>query len=330
MEANWMRDLTGFLKKLSHAVVLVFAVIVFNFLLIRIAPGYPALTIAGEMGGATEEIINSIRKSYGLDKPVLEQLWIYISRVVQGDLGYSYYFNQPVLDLILQRLPATLLLILSALVLAVVIGTLLGVISAQRPNSWFSHLVTVLSLVGYSAPVFWTGILLLIAFALFIPIFPVGGLYDPSLKAGAFRQALDVLHHLVLPMSTLAIVYLAQYSRLARASMLDVLGSDYIRTARAKGLSENVVIYKHALRNAVLPIITMAGLQFSQLLSGAILVETVFSWPGLGRLAFQSILRRDFPTLLGILFFSSTVVIVANMLTDFAYRRVDPRIKTSG
>ena len=315
-------------QRLFYGLVLLVAVIVLNFVLIHLAPGDPAETIAGEMGGATEEMLAAIRASYGLDKPLSEQLWLYISRVAQGDLGQSFYFNAPVSELILQRVPATIILVLSALLLALVVGTLLGIIAARNPNGWFSHCITILALVGYAAPVFWTGILLLILFASVIPIFPVSGMYDITVSGGGLRRFFDIVHHLILPMTTLAIIYLAQYSRLARASMLDVLGADYIRTARAKGLAENIVVYKHALRNAILPIVTIAGLQFSQLLSGAVLVETVFNWPGLGRLAFDSILRRDHPTILGILFFSALLVIVANVITDLAYRLIDPRIKT--
>ena len=186
------------------------------------------------------------------------------------------------------------------------IGTVLGVVAARRPNGATSHAVTLLALFGYSAPVFWTGIMLIILFCSIFPIFPVGGMIDVRVEGSWFVRGLDVLHHLMLPMVTLASIFLALYSRLARASMLDVLGSDYVRTARAKGLSEFVVVYKHALRNALGPVVTLAGLQFSGIMSGAVLVETVFSWPGLGSLALQSILARDTPTILGILFFSSS------------------------
>jgi peptide/nickel transport system permease protein len=211
-------------------------------------------------------------------------------------------------------------------VLAVYLGTFLGVVASKKPTGYLSHFVTILSLLGYSAPVFWTGMMLLILFASWLPILPVSGMYNVALEGGRLARTLDILHHLILPMLTLGIIYLAQYSRLARASMLDVLGSDYIRTARAKGVSERMIIYKHALKNAILPIVTMAGLQMSYLFSGAILVETVFNWPGLGRLAFESILRRDHPTILGILFFSTFIVIIANLLTDLSYRLIDPRI----
>ena len=168
----------------------------------------------------------------------------------------------------------------------------------------------------------------LILFASYLPLFPVAGMRNVMLEGGFWVHTVDVLHHLVLPMLTLSTIFLASYSRLARASMLDVLGADYIRTARAKGLSETVVVFKHALRNAVLPVVTVAGLQFANVISGAVLVETVFSWPGLGTLALESILNRDTPTILGILFFSSLMVVVVNILTDLSYRLIDPRIKS--
>lgn len=321
--------LTAFLlKRLGYAAILVLAVLVLNFLLIRLAPGDPIETLAGQMGGMTEEIRAELQRAYGLDKPLPVQLWIYLTRVASGDLGYSYFFNLPVTQLILERLPATLLLVMTSLFAAVLVGTTLGVVASKRPNGLLSQIITVVSVVGYSAPVFWTGMLLVILFASVIPILPVSGMRSAAVRQGGLVDMLDVARHLVLPSVSLAIVYLAQYGRLTRASMLDVLGADYIRTARAKGLTENTVYFHHALRNALLPVITIVGLQFGNMLAGAIVVETVFNWPGLGRLAFDSVLRRDYPTLLGLLFFSSLLVIVANQVTDICYRLADPRIRT--
>ena len=270
-----------------------------------------------------------IRASYGLDQPFHVQLFTYVSKVLQGDLGKSYYFNIPVTDLILERVGPTLLLVVTALILAIFVGTLFGVIAAQRPNGIFSHFVTVLALIGFSAPVFWTAFLLIILFVATWELLPLSGLADPLTERGTIAWYLDVLHHLILPVMALSTIYLAQYSRLARAAMMDVLGSDFIRTARAKGLGQRIVVYKHALRNAVIPVITIAGLQFSHLFSGAVVIETVFTWPGLGTLVFESILRGDTPTIIGILFFSAMVVIIFNLLTDLAYRLVDPRIRMS-
>ena len=253
------------------------AVLAINFTLIHAAPGDPASVIAGEMGGGDQAVIDSIKKAYGLDKPLPEQFITYIGKSVRGDLGMSYTYNKPVSSLIADRIGPTILLVLTALLVAIVVGTLLGVFASLKPKS--------------------------------------------------FSSAVDVLHHLVLPALTLTLVYLAQYSRLARASMLEVLSSDYVRTAKAKGLHQGVVVFKHALRNALMPLVTIAGLQFGNLVSGAVLVETVFSWPGLGTLALDAILGRDYPTLLGVLTFSSLFVITANLLTDLSYRWIDPRLR---
>lgn len=314
------------LRQLLYAAGLILAVLVLNFLLIQLAPGDPAEVIAGEMGGASAEVMDAIRQQYGLDKPVLTQLGMYLGRALQGDLGMSYFYNRPVVDLILSRLGPTLLLVFTALAFAMIVGTKLGVMAARNPRGLGSAIVTVLSMVGYSAPVFWTGLMLVILFGATIPLFPVAGMIDVVKQGGPLMRALDIAHHLVLPALTLGLVYLAQYSRLTRASMLEVLGSDYVRTARAKGVSERGVYNRHAFRNALLPVVTVAGMQFGAIISGAVLVETVFSWPGLGTLAFQSILARDYPTVLGILFFSTLIVIVANLLTDFVSRLLDPRL----
>jgi peptide/nickel transport system permease protein len=315
------------LAQIGSALALLFAVVVFNFLLLHAAPGDVAEAIAGAAGGATKETLDDIRKLYGLDQSLPRQFLTYACGLLRGDLGLSVYFNAPVSGLILGRIGPTALLVLSALALAICVGTLLGVLAAQRPEGLLSQCVSVISLVGYAAPVFWTGIVLMLVFASLFPIFPAQGMTDPRTPAGLLTQSADILRHLVLPAATLASVYLAQYSRLSRTSMIEALGADYIRTARAKGLSERVVVYKHALRNAILPLVTVAGVQVGHLLAGAVLVETVFGWPGMGRLAYESILRRDAPLMLGILFCSALLVIAANLATDLLYRLIDPRIR---
>ena len=318
------------LNRLLQGAALVLAVVVLNFLLVHAAPGDPVETIAGVSGGMSEEVKAQLRAQYGLDKPLWMQLGIYLGNVLSGDLGYSFFFNLPVASLIGDRVPATLLLMLTAVISAFLIGTTLGVLSSRKPNGWLSQFINTLSLLGFAAPVFWTGILLVILLASVFPIFPISGIRSvDTTDIGSLAQVLDVLHHLVLPATSLGLIYLAIYSRLARASMLDVLGADYIRTARAKGLADRVVLYKHALRNAMLPMVTMLGLQFGNVLAGAILVETVFNWPGLGRLASESVLRRDYPTILGVLLFSSMLVVIMNLVTDYCYRLIDPRIKSS-
>ena len=316
-------------NRLVYAFVLLFAVLVLNFTLMHLAPGDVADTISQSMGGADEELLIEIRKDYGLDQPYYQQLATYIGKVLRFDLGHSFFFNEPVSKLVLERIPATLLLVITAQILALLLGVLLGVYSARKPNGIMSHFVTFFALFGYSAPVFWTGILLLIAFSLQIPLFPVAGMRDVTIEGNLWVHAIDVMKHMVLPVVTLASIFLALYSRLARATMIETLGTDFVRTARAKGLPERQVVYKHALRNSLSPVVTLAGLQFSAVVSGAVLVEAVFSWPGLGTLAFQSIIARDTPTILGILFFSALVVIIGNLLTDLALRFVDPRVGAS-
>jgi peptide/nickel transport system permease protein len=298
-----------------------------NFILIHSAPGDPAEVIAGEMGGATQEMMDEIRARYGLDKPLSHQIVIYVKKIVTGDLGYSYFFNQPVSDLIFRRIPPTVLLMVFSLTVAAVVGVTLGVISSVRPNSAVSHLVTAFSLAGYASPVFWTGLILMLIFGRFIHIFPINGMFDVVSGHTGITFALDVLRHMALPSLTLILLNAAQFSRLARASMLENLTMDYIRTARAKGLGEVKVFLGHALRNALMPVVTMAGLQFGPLLAGAVVVETVFGWPGLGRLVFDSILRRDYPVLLGILLISAAMVVTANFVTDLLYRLIDPRVR---
>lgn len=320
----------SFAVRLAWSIGLILAVIVLNFTLIHIAPGDTAVVIAGESGAGDPAVLETIRADYGLDRPFAVQLGSYVGRVAQGDLGDSFFFNQPVTELIRARLWPTVLLVGTALMFAIVTGVLVGVFTARRPESLWSHIATVLALVGFSMPVFWTGLELVILFSSILEWLPVAGMRDVQFEGNWLQARVDVARHLVLPAFTLGLLYLALYSRLSRASMLEVLQSDFVRTARAKGLAERSVVWKHALRNAVIPIVTVAGLQFGSLLSGALLVETVFNWPGLGRLAFDSVLRRDAPVLLGVLFVSAVLVIVANLLTDFVYRLIDPRIRVGG
>lgn len=320
--------IAGF-KRLLYALTLILSVVVLNFFLIRIAPGDPIETVAGATGGMTEELRATLTRAWGLDQPLWQQLLTYLGKVSQGDLGFSYFFNAPVLGLILDRLGPTLLLIVSSILFSLALGLTLGIVASRKPNGLLSQALMALTVIGYAAPVFWTGIMLMLLLASLVPIFPVSGMIDivKSLDASRLERALDILHHLALPMLTLSIIYIAQYSQMMRASMINVLSSDFIRTARAKGVSEQGILFGHAMRNAILPIVTMVGLQFGNLLAGAVLVESVFDWPGMGRLAFESVLRRDYPVILAILLFSASMVVVANLITDFIYRLADPRIR---
>ena len=320
----------GIGSRLGQAIGLLLAVVVVVFFLIQLAPGDAALYLAGDQGVGDAEFLAQVRADYGLDQPLLVQLGTYVGNVAQLNLGESIYFNEPVLGLIVERLFATVLLAGTSLLFAVGLGVAIGVYTARRPESSMSSAATVSSLVGFSTPVVYSAIMFIVLFAAKWSLLPVGGIEVVRYEGNWVGETLDLLQHLILPALSLGIIYLAIYSRLARASMLEVLESDYIRTARAKGARERVVVYKHALRNAVIPVVTAAGLQVGNLLSGALLVEVVFAWPGVGRLAVDSIFRRDSPPLLGIMIFSSAMVIVANLLTDLVYRSIDPRIRVGG
>ena len=319
---------TAIIQRIVLGFVLLIAVIVLNFLLLQLAPGDVVDSMLAEGGGGDPVLAAKLRAAYGLDQPIYVQLFKYLGQVLSGDLGYSFYYDDTVSTLILGHLPTTLMLTLSALILAVAIGTLFGVYAAVKPRGLFSNFVTIFSLLGYATPVFWLGMIILLVFALYLPLFPAFGIRSIPEPEHLFDRILDLINHLVLPVFTLAILYLANYSRLSRASMLDVLGADYIRTARTKGLSEFKVIFKHALKNAALPVVTMAGLQLGHIFSGAVLVETVFSLPGLGPLLYESIMRRDYPVILGVLFGAASTTIVANIITDLVYKRMDPRIQS--
>ena len=239
------------IRRLVSMLLVLLVVVVLNFLMLHLAPGDIADTIAQTMGGADEQDMAELRKQYGLDQPFFIQLFNYVVRVALLDFGHSHFYNLPVFDLIMERFPATLLLVFSAQILSLFVGILLGVYAAQNPNGLSSLFVNMFSLFGYAAPVFWTGILLLIAFSLHIPIFPVSGMRDITIESGNFFvHFFDVLRHLFLPMITLASIFFAYYSRLCRASMLEVLGADFVRTAKAKGLSKKDVLLKHALKNS--------------------------------------------------------------------------------
>jgi peptide/nickel transport system permease protein len=298
-----------------------------TFMLMHAALGDPVSTIAGTSGGMSQEAMQEWRRIYGLDRPLLSQLATYLWRVVQGDLGQSHFFNLPVSSLITERLPATLLLLVTSTMGAFMLGTALGAVSAQRPLAFLSQFVGLASTLGLAMPAFWVGMLLMIALGSVWPLFPVSGMQSAdTIGLDTWNSALDVAHHLVLPAVTLGLAQMAQFSRLARVSFLTTMGSDYIRTARAKGLSTSRVIGKHALRNAALPVVTLLGLQLGNTLGGAVLVETVFNWPGMGRLALDSALRRDYPTLTGVLLCACALVLVMNRLVDLMSQWLDPRL----
>ncbi|MEC5343338.1 ABC transporter permease [Brenneria populi] len=312
-----------------------------NFFLLKSLPGDLVDVIASESGSATPEYIQQLRELYGLDRHLAAQWGSYLLQLAQGDLGFSFRFGEPVLDLIVDRLPATVLLVGGALLLSVAGGVLLGVASARRPHGVTDSLISMLSTIGYSAPMFWVALMLIVLFAVKLEWLPAGGWQDinagyaggwQDINAGyaGVDKLRDIAAHLALPVLTLTIYYMAVYARLARASMIETLSEDFIRTARAKGAREGRVIFTHALHNAIIPVITMLGLQSSALLGGSIVVETVFAWPGLGQLSFEAIRNRDIPILLGVLLFSSVLVVASNLLVDMAHAWFDPRVRVAG
>jgi peptide/nickel transport system permease protein len=313
-------------RRLVQIVPVVLAIVAVNFFLLRMAPGDVADILAGQMGHATLEFTQQLRREFGLDQPVYVQFFLYMGKLLTFDLGMSHLQQTPVIVLILDRLPATLILMLTSLLLAIALGVVLGVAAARREGTPADSLISVTALLIYATPSFWLGLMLIVLFSIKLDILPSGGMFQIGAGRAGLAYALDVARHLILPAATLGLFYVAVYARLMRASMLEVYGLDFIVTARAKGLSEASIAWTHALRNALLPVVTLAGVQFGHLLGGSILVETVFAWPGLGRLVFDALLQRDLNLLLGILFVSSVVVVVANLIVDLAYGMLDPRI----
>lgn len=314
------------IARLLQVVPVVIAIAALNFVILKMAPGDAADILAGQMGHATPELVAQMRRDFGLDRPVYEQFAIYIGRLLTLDLGISHMQSLPVATLIRERLPATLVLMLSAIFLAIVVGVALGVAAARRRGRWQDNVLTVLALVVYATPAFWLGLMLIVLFSVHLDLVPSGGYMSIGKGYGGFRHVLDVTWHLLLPALTLGLFYVAIYTRLMRASMLEVLNLEFITTARSKGLTEARIAWTHALRNALLPVVTLAGVQIGHLLGGSILVETVFGWPGLGRLVFDALLQRDLNTLLGVLFVSSVVVVLANLAIDLLYGLLDPRM----
>ncbi|MFN2454327.1 MAG: ABC transporter permease [Pyrinomonadaceae bacterium] len=315
------------IRRAIQSVVLILVLIIVNFLLIHLAPGDPVHLLAGQSGD--EKYYEFIRAKFGLDQPLATQLWIYLASVLRGDLGYSLSHQQPVAAVIFGRAPATLLLMLSAVSLSSIFGVVLGVESARRGHSLTDRAINTFTLLGFSVPSFSIGHLLLIVFALYLGIFPAQNMSSANQELTGLDYLLDVLEHLALPALTLSIVQLAMMMRLTRTQMMSVLGENFITTARAKGVKERRVVYGHALRNALLPIVTVVGNDVGMLLSGAVLVETVFAWPGLGRLMLQAVETRDYPILMGLFLLISISVAAINFVTDIIYSRLDPRIGNS-
>ncbi len=317
------------LGRIAKAAVVVLAIVVLNFVLIRLAPGDPASVIAGQSGAADPQFMEQLRRQFGLDRPLHEQLWIYVSKIVTLDLGVSHRQQRAVVDLLAERLPATILLTGAAFAFAIAMGLLLGTLAARRVGTIADSLITVLALACYATPLFWVGLMLVLLFSVLLDWLPAFGMNTVGANLTGLAAAIDVGRHLVLPALTLGLFYMAVYTRLTRASMLEVADQDFVKTARAKGVPEGRILRAHVLRNALLPVITFAGIQAGQLIGGSILVETVFAWPGIGRLAFDALLARDYNLLLGVFFCTSVMVVVFNIVTDLLYALIDPRIEVT-
>ncbi|WP_066722578.1 MULTISPECIES: ABC transporter permease [Hyphomicrobiales] len=315
-------------SRLAKGVLTLLAIAVLNFFLIRAAPGDPAQVLAGEAGAADAQLLEQLRERFGLNEPLLTQLWIYLKGYLTFDLGFSYRQQQPVLTLVLDRLPATLLLTGAAFLISLGLGVVMGALAARRAGRWSDSLITTLSLVFYATPLFWIALMSQIVFALKLGLVPNVGYETIGANHTGLARALDIGHHLILPALTLGLFFTALYARMMRASMLEVAGADFVKTARAKGLSPGIVSRRHVARNAILPVVTLAGLQAGQLVGGAVLTETVFAWPGIGRLMFDALVR-DYSVLLGVFFMSSAMVVGFNILTDLIYRIADPRIEAA-
>ncbi len=315
--------------RIVKMVIVVFAIVVVNFLLIHAAPGDPASVIAGESGAADPKFVAQLRHEFGLDRPLHEQLWIYVSNVASGDLGFSHRQQRPVLDLIMERLPATLLLTGTAFAFAIMAGISLGAAAARRAGRLADSVITVIALTFYATPIFWVGLMLVLVFSVWLEWLPSFGMNTVGADLHGFAAVADGARYLILPALTLGLFYMGVYARLVRASMLEVADQDFVKTARAKGASEGRILRRHILRNALLPVVTFAGIQAGQLIGGSILVETVFAWPGIGRLAFDALLARDYALLLGVFLCTSVLVVLFNLATDLLYLVIDPRVALS-
>ncbi len=326
-------------KRLLMLIPVLLGTSIIVFSLIHLTPGDPARTMAGEH--ASEETLQRIREKYGLDKPLYVQYFIWLKDALKGDLGKSIVSHESVIKEIFDRFPNTFELTLVAMLFAVTIGVFAGIISASKQYSILDYTVMGVAIFGVSMPIFWLGIMLMMIFGVYLRWFPIGGRISmmvsikritgfymiDSIITGNMEALLSTLHHLVLPSIALGTIPMATIARVTRSSMLEVLRQDFIRTERAKGLPERLVIYKHAVRNALIPVVTVIGLNFGLLLAGAILTETVFSWPGIGRYIINAVKMRDYPAVQGCVLFFAFLFVIVNLLTDILYIYIDPRIR---
>jgi peptide/nickel transport system permease protein len=314
-------------RRLAQIIPLVLGVIVLNFTLIQLAPGSLFDVMTAEQQVTNPEMLEKLRHLYGVDQPAYIQLFKYIWSVVTLDFGFSYRQNAPVLDVILQQLPATVILMLAAIAIALLVGVTAGVLASVKVNTIWDNLISLGAVFFFAAPSFWLGIMMTVLFAVKLGWLPVGGMRSIGVEQNAIEATFDVMQHLVLPATALGLFYAATYARVMRAAMLEIFRLDFVRTARAKGLSRTRVTIAHVLRNALLPVVTLLGLQLGTVLGGSVVIEAVFSWPGIGSLLFDSVMSRNYPMVLGVLVLGSVVVALANASVDLIYMRLDPRIR---
>jgi peptide/nickel transport system permease protein len=318
-----MRAVRIVLGRLLGSLPTLLGIVVANFFLIRLVPGDIVDALLAE--GGDDGLRASLRQEFGLDRPVIVQFGLYLSHLLRFDLGFSYTYSEPVLTVIGQRLGPTLLLMVASLGIAALLGIVAGAVAAMKPGSVRDGALNLLGLLLYGTPSFWTGLMLIVVFAIKLRLLPVGGFRDAAVH-GAWPVLRNVLWHLVLPAVTLSLFHLALFARLMRRAMIEVFRQDFVRVAHAKGLTAARVIVRHVMRNALIPVVTLIGVQAGALVGGAVVVETVFAWPGIGRLAFDAVLRRDYPLLLGLLLVSAMLVIAINLLLDLVYAWLDPRL----
>lgn len=310
------------LNRLLHTLPVLLGVSMVAFFVLRLSPGDPALFLTH--GDATPEELARIRADLGLDQSIIVQYIAWLKEVVTGNFGHSFYTSQPVINELLERFPNTLLLTAAAILMALAFGLPLGILAAKKRGTSFDSASMFVSVMGWSMPNFWFGLILIIVFGVWLRWLPTSGMYDIMAMEKSWS---DLLRHLILPAFTLATAHMAYIARFTRSSLLEVLEQDFIRTARAKGLTEWAVVMRHALRNSLIPIISVLGVSIGHLLGGAVIVEAVFSWPGLGSLMVQSILNRDYPTVQGAMLFAAIIFIFVNLVADLLYAVIDPRIR---
>lgn len=316
-----------FFKRLLAAVPLLFCICFLSFLLMHLAPGDPTIMFMDPSVSVHD--LDQVKRNLGLDKPLLVQFLYWMKRLFQGDLGYSFVTGQSVTQAIFNRLPATLYLSISSLFLILVITFPLGLLSAYKKGSRFDNFVTIFTFTGLAIPTFWLGLVLILFFSIQLNWFPTSGFIDPFLiSAPWYEKLMNVSWHIVLPLLTIIIGGIAGLTRYNRFSVLQILNQDYIKAARARGLSEKRILFKHSFKNAALPVITILGMDLSSLISGSYIIEYIFSWPGMGQLGVSSVFSRDYPILMGMILFSSILIILGNLLADVAYQFIDPRVKS--